>query len=124
MIELVRTLGAGGKPPKVYAMVPPPLMAIDVYGMNQTVINSVFPKLVPLIAGLDGLDGVVDLFTPMGGEQQWRTDPSWPSVCQRDTVATWPACGWYCDAQSCDQCHPNDAGYAHMANVLKSALGL
>ena len=126
MIDLVRTLGtSAGTPPKVYGLIPPPLMQRDVYGMNQTVINGVYPNLVPLIAKENGLDGLIDLYTPMGGELQWAVDPTFPKVCAKDTAsAEWPACGWYCDAQSCDQCHPNDTGYAHMANVLKVGLGL
>ena len=33
---------------------------------------------------------------------------------------TWPPCRWYCDAQSCapGQCHPNDVGCAHLAEVV------
>jgi hypothetical protein len=127
MIELVKTLGTtAGVPPKIYVLVPPPLMQLYSIGANQTVINSVYPKLVPLIAhdNQPAVAGVVDLFTPMGGELQWATDPSWPTSCALGTVSTWPACGWWCDQQSCDQCHPNDSGYAHMANVLRSGLGL
>jgi len=126
MIELVKTLGPQpGVPPKIYVMIPPPLMALDSYGMNRTVINSVYPKLVPLIKYANpAVTGMIDLYTAMGGELQWNTDQSWPDVCKIETTATWPACGWYCDAQSCDQCHPNDSGYAHIANVIKSGLGL
>ena len=125
MIELVHTLGRTALPPKIYVMIPPPLMANNSYGMNRTVINSVYPKLMPLIAAANHVDGIIDLYTSMGGEMQWATDPSWPTKgCAQESVSTWPACGWYCDKQSCDQCHPNDAGYAHMANVLKIGLGL
>jgi acyl-CoA thioesterase-1 len=127
MIELVKTLGTTpGVAPKIYTLVPPPLMQLDAYGMNQTVINSVYPKLIPLIAQANeaAVSGMVDMFTPMGGELQWATDPTWPKLCAQSSTLAWPACGWYCDAQSCDQCHPNDSGYAHMANVLKAGLGL
>ena len=31
---------------------------------------------------------------------------------------------WWCDAQSCDQCHPNDNGYAHLASALYKGLAL
>lgn len=130
MIELVKTLGtAPGVAPKIYVLIPPPLMQTDAYGMNETVINSVFPKLLPKIAAAHpAVTGVVDMFVPMGGEAQWATDPLWPDSCEVDAAGgtTWPACGWFCDtkANRCDQCHPSDAGYAHMANVLKSGLGL
>ena len=65
MVELVKTLGTTpGVPPKIYVMVPPPLMAQYSIGANQTVINSVYPKLVPLIGhdNLPAVTGVVDLF--------------------------------------------------------------
>jgi lysophospholipase L1-like esterase len=125
-IEVVKGLGTTpGKPPAIYVMVPPPLMQLNSYGMNNTVINSVYPQLVPLIATANPtVVGVVDMYTSMGGSFTWATDEDWPDECTLDGTSTWPACGWYCDQQSCDQCHPNDAGYTHMANVLKSGLGL
>ena len=66
-VKVARAHGRGGKPPKVVAMVPPPLMADRAYGMNWTTINSVLPALVPLIGKEDGLDGMIDLFSGMGG---------------------------------------------------------
>ena len=125
MIELIKTLGTtSGKPPKIYAMIPPALMQQDAYGMNQTVINSVFPKLVPLIQQRDSdvVLKTIDIFSGMGGEPNWATDPNWPKSCA--VGSEFQPCGWWCDAQSCDQCHPNDDGYAHMAQVLKAGLGL
>ena len=124
MIEVVKTLGTEpGKPPKIYLMVPPPLMADNAYGMNRTVINSLYPVLVPMIAAANSaVTGIIDMFIPMGGEHQWETDPDWPTSCAKDSE--YPACGFYCDAQSCDQCHPNDKGYKNMGNVLIRGLGL
>ena len=49
MIKLVKTLGTTAAGPKIFTAIPPPLMAKDSIGANQTVINSVYPKLVPLI---------------------------------------------------------------------------
>ena len=37
---------------------------------------------------------------------------------------TFAACPWFCDKQSCNQCHPNDVGYTHLASVVKAGLGL
>jgi len=130
MIEVVKTLGAQpGVPPQIFLVVPPPLMQRDAYGMNQTVINAIFPYLIPKIAAAHpAVTGVIDLFTPMGGEYEWTSDTLWPKGCAVDAAGgiTWPACGWFCDTKSnrCDQCHPSDAGYAHLANVLKSGLRL
>jgi len=127
MIELIQTLGPRQDvPPLIYLLIPPPLMEQAAYGMNQTVINSIYPRLLPQIAAAKpAVTGVIDFFVPMGGEFQWDTDPTWPLQCSLEGISPkWPGCGYYCDAQSCDQCHPNDVGYAHMANVLKSGLNL
>merc|ERR1712118_615010 len=46
MVELVRTLGTTeGVSPKIYAMIPPPLMQQYAIGANNTVINTVYPRL-------------------------------------------------------------------------------
>eukprot|EP00658_Telonema_sp_P-2_P077517 TRINITY_DN702_c0_g1_i3.p1 TRINITY_DN702_c0_g1~~TRINITY_DN702_c0_g1_i3.p1 ORF type:complete len:307 (+),score=61.87 TRINITY_DN702_c0_g1_i3:209-1129(+) len=121
MIALVNTLGTTPAGPKVYVMTPPPLMALNAYGMNQTVINSVFPKLVPLIAqSSPGVHGPIDVFGAMGGVSNWET--MYPPSCAIGSA--WPQCGYYCDAQSCDQCHPDDNGYAALAKAVKAGLGL
>jgi lysophospholipase L1-like esterase len=74
MIEVVSTLGTeSGKPPKIYLMVPPPLMEDNAYGMNRTVINSLYPVLVPRIAAANSaVTGIIDMFIPMGGEHNGR----------------------------------------------------
>lgn len=124
MVELVRTLGTkAGVSPKIYTLIPPPLMALNVYGMNQTVINSVFPRLVPLIGKANAVDGIIDVYTGMGGKADWTVNPAWPLKCNVSSTFQ-PTCGYYCDAQSCDQCHPDDNGYANLATVLKAGLGL
>jgi len=231
MVNLVRTLGTtAGVAPKVYGMIPPALMEQFAYGMNQTVINSVFPGLVPLIAKDNKLDGTIDVFSGMGGVSNWQdqfphkctkapspppppeTDPvgttrsgncaptNWGGDCDVKPSGSWHIasenitdlascvaraqkcktadyvsfsevngdCAWYaasecdfhhlkiysqwpyqtevlrvpapspptppppfftpcaywCDEQHCDQCHPNDVGYAHLATVVQKGLGL
>lgn len=121
MIEIVRTLGTTSAGPKIFTMVPPPLMAHGSIGANQSVINDVFPHLVPAI-GADAKLGTeaINVYAGMGGEKQWRNE--YPSSCQ--LVSTWPPCEWWCDKQSCDQCHPNNDGYHHMANIVMAGLGL
>ena len=53
--------------PKVYLMVPPPLYQDGRYGMNQTVINTLFPGDGPAgvrtLAKAAGLSEPIDLFT-------------------------------------------------------------
>eukprot|EP01063_Lacrimia_lanifica_P028189 TRINITY_DN4077_c0_g2_i3.p1 TRINITY_DN4077_c0_g2~~TRINITY_DN4077_c0_g2_i3.p1 ORF type:complete len:314 (+),score=106.68 TRINITY_DN4077_c0_g2_i3:104-943(+) len=125
MISLVRTLGPNGDAPDVWVMIPPPLMQPGVYGMNATVINNVYPRLVPFIAKENGIprDHVIDIYTAMGGPAPW-TPSSFPAGgCSLNTPAA-ADCPYFCDAQSCDQCHPNDNGYQHMAVAVQKALGL
>merc|ERR1711988_1313742 len=71
MIDVVRTLGTTSQGPKIYTMVPPPLMQQYSIGANQTVINSVYPKLVPLITKDNNVNGPIDVYTGMGGVTDW-----------------------------------------------------
>ena len=120
--------GPDGAPPDVYVMVPPALMQQGAYGMNQTVINTVFPNLVPAIfvasvanASL-GLKNLIDVYKGMGGvpAPAWQTEL--PPKCTLNS--TWAPCAWYCDAQSCapGQCHPNDVGCKQLAKVVYEGL--
>merc|ERR1711874_694547 len=108
MVDVIRTLGRSeGKAPKIYAMISPPLMAHGALGINQTVINTVLPHLVPLIARNNSVDGVIDVFGGMGGVANW-TD-AFPAKCELNS--TWAPCAWWCDDQHCGQTHPNNMGY-------------
>jgi lysophospholipase L1-like esterase len=121
MVKVAKKHGRGGTPPKVIAMTPPPLMADRAYGMNQSVINSVLPKLLPLIKATAGLDGLIDIYAAMGGVTDWRQ--KFPEHgCTLNNRGSWAPCRWWCDAQSCDQCHPNDVGYAHLAQQLYAGI--
>lgn len=119
MIAEVRTLGNTPDGPEVYIAIPPPLMQHASIGANQTVINSVYPKLIKLIAKANKIvPAPIDVYTGMGGVVDWETE--FPASCQLDSP--WKPCAWWCDKQSCDQCHPNDDGYAHMATVFEAAI--
>lgn len=122
MIDLVRTLGTTPAGPKIYVQIPPPLMQQYAIGANQTVINSVYPKLVPLIQRANKVLGPIDVYTGMGGVADWKAQ--FPPSCKIDTARSFAPCAWYCDTQSCNQCHPNNAGYHHMATVVLKGLGL
>ena len=52
-------------------MVPPPLYKDGTYSMNQTVINEVFPKIIPSLGQNLGLDEdhIIDIFSAMGGTE-------------------------------------------------------
>ena len=93
--------------PEVYLMVPPPLYQDGAYNMNQTVINDVLPTMIPQMAADLGLPSknVIDIYGAMGGK----------------SLSSWQ---FFCDGQSCDACHPNDAGYAHVASHIYKRLFL
>ena len=45
-----------------------------------------------------------------------------PDASSAASPAGQPAgCALFCDAQSCDQCHPNDAGYRALAGAVRDA---
>merc|ERR1711907_614025 len=93
MIDLVKTLGTTAAGPKIYTMIPPPLMQQYSIGANQTVINSVYPKLVPLITKAnEGVLGPIDVYTGMGGVADWATNPKFPKSCTHDNHDAWPPC--------------------------------
>ena len=58
----------------------------------------------------------------MGGSPDWAS--KFPQKCSLATAKTYKPCAWWCDAQSCDQCHPNNNGYTEMATLMKAGLGL
>ena len=71
LIALVKTLGrTNGSAPTIWLAAPPPLVnggspgsPAKPYGMNQTVINDVFPALLPRISSANGLPHpVIDVF--------------------------------------------------------------
>ena len=128
MIDVVRGLGrrrggaaAAKSPVAVFVALPPPLMQARAYGMNQTVINDVLGPLARAIAAAKNATGVIDAFGGMGGVPDWRA--RFPAGgCTLDTAKTWKPCAWWCDAQSCDQCHPNDDGYAQLGATIATGL--
>lgn len=101
------------------------------YGMNQSVINNVFPALLPRINSANNMPHpVVDVFSALGGmpdlECGYGAKASTPQLCSHSCVATTrdPRCWAQCDAQSCDPCHPNDRGYATLTTTIFAALEL
>jgi lysophospholipase L1-like esterase len=122
-IGIVQKLGTTPAGPVIYSAIPPPLMELDSIGANQTVINSVYPKLVPLINTANNLPhDPIDIFTAMGGSPDWAS--KFPKSCTLETAKTYPPCAWWCDAQSCDECHPNNNGYTIMAAAMMKGIGL
>ena len=80
-----------------------------------------FPTLIPLIAANAQLTTKpIDIFSAMGGVSDWQS--AFPPSCT--LTSPWKPCAWFCDKQSCDQCHPNDDGYHQLALAMKVGLGL
>lgn len=106
MIEVIRGLGTTpGVPPTIFLAIPVPLMAHGSIGANQTVINSVYPTLIPMIALAANVSTVpINNYAAFGGVPNWQTE--FPPSCELSSP--WPSCPLWCDKQSCDQCHPND----------------
>merc|ERR1711920_735113 len=120
LVKLAQGLGVGSASPQVYVMIPPPLMSNNSgFPSMQTTINTLYPKLIPMMAkATPGVHGVIDMFRGMGGVTDWQT--AFPTACHLNS--SWMPCQWFCDKQSCDQCHPNDDGYAHFASVVAENL--
>jgi lysophospholipase L1-like esterase len=122
MISLVRTLGTTSQGPVVHLMVPPPLMLDDAgYHMNSTVINDVYPLLIPFInKKFEVRSKPVDIFDALGGADK-ADFPAGGCTLNTSSVA---GCKYFCDPQSCDQCHPNDVGYVLIAKTVHAAVAL
>merc|ERR1712203_968364 len=122
-IRDVETVGRDGKSPQIYLMTPPPLWLDGIYGMSKPVINEYLPKIVPKLAATNGAK-VIDVYKGMGGVADWRgVFPKDPPGCVTGAVnSSYTPCQWFCDKQSCNQCHPNDYGYSHLASIVKAGL--
>ena len=72
--------------------------------MNDSL--SLFTQILPTNTSCEesGAEGVIDVFSALGG-------------------ADMTGYQYFCDGQNCDQCHPNDDGYAHMAEAVYAGLG-
>lgn len=98
MIDIIKNFTSK---PTIYTMIPPPLNKPNVYGMNQTVINEVFPRLIQKINSENNLPHPpIDVFNAMGGASMAHAD-------------------WFCDG-----CHPVNVGYQHLAAAVQKGLGL
>ena len=78
--------------PDLHLMVSPPLYKELQFGINHTVVNEIFPWLIPMIAQDLSLEndknvGIIDIFNTLGGAD--LTEPQ----------------------MFADFCHPNNEGY-------------
>lgn len=119
-MEMVNDFKNVSTKPKVYLMVPPPLYQDGRYGMNQTVINTLFPgdgpAAVRTLAKQAGLPAPIDLFSlfqkhcPVVGGTPGHAPNS------TDVPCDWIASGGR------DACHPSNVGYGQVAAAVKAAI--
>ena len=106
--------------PKIYLMVPPPLYQNDRYGMNQTVINSLFPGNGPAgirtLAKASGLAEPIDLFSLFEGHCPVTGGTPGHAPNNTDVPCDWIASGGK------DACHPSNEGYAQLAKAVKATI--
>lgn len=65
---MIRKIHALPSKPKIYLMIPPPLYPPFPFQMNKTVINEIFPVIIPKIGRDAGAEPqMIDIFNALGG---------------------------------------------------------
>lgn len=92
--------------PKVFVVIPPPLTNPPThpekpppYNMKKHVLNELIPHMVPTIAEETDAEGVIDIWTALGGEEKYE-----------DVEMT------------CDGCHPKDKAMTIIAKTIAQAI--
>ena len=101
-VEMAQSLQNLSTQPKLYIMIPPPLYEEGIFAMQGKITNELLPLEVRRIGEHLGLPSsqVINLFEPLGGSRLDKSD------------------------MFADGCHPNDAGYHLIAQIVYNALGL
>lgn len=106
--------------PEVLIMVPPPLYSDGVYGMNQSVINSIFPgngtSSIRAIASSAGLGEPIDVFDLFQKHCPIVAGTAGHPPNASDVLCDWVGSG------GTDGCHPNDVGYGRVAKAVAAAV--
>ena len=106
--------------PKIYLMVPPPLYQDGRYGMNQTVINTLFPGTGP--AGVRTLAKAAGLEEPIDLYSLWQAHcPVLGGTPGHAPNKTDVPCDWIASGGK-DACHPSDVGYGKLAAAVKAVI--
>jgi len=117
---MVASFQAMASKPVVYIMVPPPLYKDGRYGMNQTVINSIFPGDSPAgirsIAKAAGLPAPIDLYSLFQSHCPVVGGTPGHAANSTDTYCDWVGSGGR------DGCHPDNTGYRQIAAAVKAAV--
>ena len=93
----------------------------------QTIINEVFPTLLPAINQQNALPfPVIDVFSALGGANESQFPPR---GCSTQDMGSIPECKFHCGPDpaprgnvSCDNCHPCSYGYGILAATVKAAI--
>eukprot|EP01051_Picozoa_sp_SAG22_P015119 SAG22_NODE_1932_length_3292_cov_1.713749_2_plen_174_part_00 len=109
--------------PRILLMVPPPLYRNGVYGMNQTVINSIFPAGPGVAASVRGIAKTAGLSAPLVDlfslfQRHCPVTGGTPGHPNNDTDVN---CDWV-GSGGADGCHPNDIGYGQVATLVAAAI--
>ena len=116
---MLATFMAMPSKPVVHVMVPPPLYMDGRYGMNQTVINSIFPGASE--AGIRAIAKKAGLSTPIDIYSLFQAHcPLVPGTPGHAANSTDQPCNWI-GSGGLDGCHPNDAGYGEVAAAVNDA---
>lgn len=91
-VDMIATLRKQTNVKEIFIAIPPPLFPPYPFSMNQTIINTIYPTLLPNIAQVANVH-LVDLHTPMAGQDM-----------------------------TCDGCHPTHDGNVVIANTLFEAI--
>lgn len=107
--------------PKIWLMVPPPLYRDGTYGMNQTVINTLFPAAdgpasVRSLAKGAGLAEPIDLYSLF--QAHCPVSGGTPGHPPNKTDIR---CDWI-GRDGTDACHPNNVGYGKIAAAVKAVI--
>ena len=100
-IELINTYKVLPNKPKIYLCVPPPLLPwYASTKVNSTIINIVYPQLIPQIAVKVNAE-IIDVYRTLGGN---GTTFLYPHYFVRDGI------------------HPNNHGYVQLAKIVTEKL--
>ena len=125
--------------PTIHLMVPPPLYVNGAYGMNQSVINTIFPgetaagirpiakvgiepRILALTLSLDvdseamGLGTPIDLYGLFQAHCPVKGGTTGHPPNNTDTPCDWLGSGGR------DGCHPSNSGYGKVAAAVRGAL--
>ena len=110
--------------PEIYLMAPPPLYQNGRYGMNQTVINTLFrfpgdgPAGVRTLAKNSGLPAPIDRYLFSLWQSHCPVVGGTPGHAPNNTDVP---CDWIASGGR-DACHPSNEGYGKLAAAVKARI--